>query len=72
MRDLSLWSEIYLGTMEPNFSSENGAGSCPGPPEQSPHHMTKTRSFGDLINAGEACPNMFRRNSDPNINNSDK
>lgn len=72
VRDLSLWSEIYLGTMEPNFSSENGAGSCPGPPEQSPHHMTKTRSFGDLINAGEVCPNMLRRNSDPNINNSDK
>lgn len=62
---------MYLGSMEANFASECGSGSCPGPPETSPHYMTKTRSFGDLINAGETCSNVFRRSSDPNIN-SDK
>ncbi|XP_049825231.1 myotubularin-related protein 4 isoform X2 [Aethina tumida] len=68
VRDLTLWNEMYLGSMEANASSqENGSGSCPGPPD-TPHHMTKTRSYGDLLNAGEHPTLYTRRNSDPNIN----
>lgn len=29
--------------------------------------MTKTRSYGDLPNASDVCPNAFRRSSDPSI-----
>ncbi|XP_044260545.1 myotubularin-related protein 3 isoform X1 [Tribolium madens] len=68
VRDLQLWREVYLGSWESNFSTDGGSGSCPGPPETSPSHMTKTRSYGDLINAADVCPNQFRRSSDPSIN----
>lgn len=30
--------------------------------------MTKTRSYGDLINAADVFPNQLRRSSDPSIN----
>ncbi|KAJ8985222.1 hypothetical protein NQ317_018251 [Molorchus minor] len=69
VRDLKLWSEVYLGTMETNFNAENGIGYFPCPPELSPRHMTKTRSYGDLKNAGDHCANnQYRRCSDPSIN----
>ncbi|RZC39674.1 myotubularin-related protein 3, partial [Asbolus verrucosus] len=68
VRDLQLWHEVYLGSWEANFSTDGGSGSCPGPPESSPSHMTKTRSYGDLINAADVCPSQFRRSSDPSIN----
>jgi hypothetical protein len=68
VRDLHLWHEVYLGSWEANFSTDGGSGSCPGPPESSPSHMTKTRSYGDLINAADVYPSQFRRSSDPSIN----
>ncbi|XP_063929723.1 myotubularin-related protein 4 isoform X2 [Zophobas morio] len=70
VRDLHLWHEVYLGSWEVNFSTDGGSGSCPGPPESSPSHMTKTRSYGDLINAADVGtgPTQFRRSSDPSIN----
>lgn len=64
VRDLQLWSEVYLGSLE---TDETSCGSCPGPPGLLPPHMTKTRSYGDLKNAFDACPSQFRRCSDPSI-----
>ncbi|XP_030754837.1 myotubularin-related protein 3 isoform X2 [Sitophilus oryzae] len=69
VRDLRLWSEVYLGSMEANFSPEEGSGgACPGPPELNGHAMPKTRSYGDLMNA-ETCQGFYnsRRSSDPNV-----
>ncbi|CAH1126868.1 unnamed protein product [Ceutorhynchus assimilis] len=69
VRDLILWSEVYLGSMEANFNPEDGCGgACPGPPEFNGHlNMSKTRSYGDLINA-DICHSFSRRSSDPSIN----
>ncbi|CAH0548600.1 unnamed protein product [Brassicogethes aeneus] len=68
VRDLLLWSEVYLGSMEANAGGqEGGSGACPGPPGMFPHQMTKTRSYGDLLNPGEHTI-LYRRNSDPSIN----
>lgn len=63
VRDLQLWSEVYLGALETD-------GSCPGPP--SPQYVHKTRSYGDLKDAlldsdNVTVANQFRRCSDPNI-----
>ncbi|XP_018569560.1 myotubularin-related protein 3 isoform X2 [Anoplophora glabripennis] len=68
VRELKLWSEVYLGSMEINFNTEVGPSWYPGPPELSPRHMTKTRSYGDLKNVGDFCQNQYRRCSDPSIN----
>lgn len=51
-----------------NLSAEGGSGSCPGPPASSPSHMTKTRSYGDLLNTSDVGPSQIRRSSDPSIN----
>ncbi|KAJ8917303.1 hypothetical protein NQ315_002321 [Exocentrus adspersus] len=68
VRELKLWSEVYLGSLEINFNNEMGPSCYPGPPELSPRHMTKTRSFGDLKNMGDFTQNHYRRCSDPSIN----
>ncbi|KAJ8964200.1 hypothetical protein NQ314_005069 [Rhamnusium bicolor] len=68
IRDLKLWKEVYIGSMEANFNAENGPGPHPGPSGLSPRHMTKTRSYGDLKSAEGTCPNHYRRCSDPSIN----
>ncbi|XP_050311244.1 myotubularin-related protein 4 isoform X2 [Anthonomus grandis grandis] len=71
VRDLRLWSEVYLGSMEVNFNpeEEGSGGACPGPPEINGHVMSKTRSYGDLMSA-DGCQASYcgRRSSDPNIN----
>ncbi|XP_019754640.2 myotubularin-related protein 3 isoform X2 [Dendroctonus ponderosae] len=71
IRDLRLWSEVYLGSLEANFNPEEGSGgACPGPPDMNGHiNMSKTRSYGDLLN-GDACHVLYggRRSSDPSIN----
>lgn len=57
--------------MEANFNPEEGSGgACPGPPELNGHiNMSKTRSYGDLMNA-DVCHALYggRRSSDPSIN----
>lgn len=57
--------------MEANFSPEEGpGGACPGPPPTNGHlNMSKTRSYGDLINA-DAYHGLYgsRRSSDPSVN----
>ncbi|XP_076275006.1 phosphatidylinositol-3,5-bisphosphate 3-phosphatase MTMR4-like isoform X3 [Rhynchophorus ferrugineus] len=71
VRELHLWTEVYLGSMEANFTpGEGSGGACPGPPELNGHtSMPKTRSYGDLRNA-EVCHEHYggRRSSDPSIN----
>ncbi|KAL1500857.1 hypothetical protein ABEB36_006281 [Hypothenemus hampei] len=71
VRDLRLWSEVYLDSIDANFMpDEFSINGCPG--QLSTKHslnMSKTRSHGDLMNA-ELCPNSYssRRCSDPSIN----
>lgn len=69
VRDMQLWSEVYLGSLEMDMTGEISSGSSPGPPdlpgEEPP--MTKTRSYGDLQNAFDGTPSQFRRSSDPSI-----
>ncbi|XP_044763378.1 myotubularin-related protein 3 isoform X2 [Coccinella septempunctata] len=68
VRDLYLWREVYLGTMEANFRAECGSESCPGPPDILAYHMTKTRSYNDLAAMSDCYQGHFRRSSDPSLN----
>ncbi|XP_033221673.1 myotubularin-related protein 3 [Belonocnema kinseyi] len=73
VRDLSLWSEVYLGSLETSLGvsdikqrmtmidSENGEN------EEPQGQMTKTRSYGDLIRAQDHLARIHRRLSDPSI-----
>ncbi|KAG5900296.1 hypothetical protein JTB14_000822 [Gonioctena quinquepunctata] len=67
VRDLHLWSEVYLGSIEDSLNSEESSTVCPDTRESSPNYMTKTRSYGDLMNDGEICAYQYRRSSDPSI-----
>ncbi|KAK9719411.1 FYVE zinc finger [Popillia japonica] len=67
VRDLKLWSAVYLGSLEQRSTGDSGSSSCPGPPDSIHNQMTKTRSYGDLPNAADICPSTFRRCSDPSI-----
>ncbi|CAG9820540.1 unnamed protein product [Phaedon cochleariae] len=66
VRDLHLWSEVYLGSIEESSYPESSR-FCPDTRESSPNYMTKTRSYGDLINDGDSCTYSYRRLSDPSI-----
>ncbi|XP_045469511.1 myotubularin-related protein 4 isoform X2 [Harmonia axyridis] len=68
VRDLYLWREVYLGTMEANFRTDCGSESCPGPPDILAYHMTKTRSYNDLAAMSDCYQGHFRRSSDPSLN----
>ncbi|XP_073835098.1 uncharacterized protein isoform X2 [Musca autumnalis] len=67
VRDLSLWTEVYLGSLGgnqnsidfPNYINDTLMGSISS--------MSKTRSYGDLITAGFIQNSMSRRSSDPNM-----
>ncbi|XP_074030233.1 phosphatidylinositol-3,5-bisphosphate 3-phosphatase MTMR4 isoform X2 [Leptinotarsa decemlineata] len=67
IRDLQLWSEVYLGSFEDNLSPGESSRICPDTRESSPSYMTKTRSYGDLMNDGEMFVYQYRRSSDPSI-----
>ncbi|GAB0094965.1 myotubularin-related protein 3 [Sergentomyia squamirostris] len=71
VRDLAVWSEVYLGSLGnqncadlPPCASEDDA-DVKNNESMSP--MTKTRSYGDLIEAGGTQGGMTRRSSDPNM-----
>ncbi|XP_059612654.1 myotubularin-related protein 4 isoform X4 [Phlebotomus argentipes] len=71
VRDLAVWSEVYLGSLGnqncadlPPCGSEEEADSKN---DESMSPMTKTRSYGDLIEAGGTQGGMTRRSSDPNM-----
>ncbi|KAM7348864.1 uncharacterized protein ACRADG_008032 isoform 2-T8 [Cochliomyia hominivorax] len=68
VRDLSLWTEVYLGSLGgnqqncidfPAYINESLMGSISS--------MSKTRSYGDLITAGFIQNSISRRSSDPNM-----
>uniref|UniRef100_A0A1B0GAE2 Lateral signaling target protein 2 homolog n=1 Tax=Glossina morsitans morsitans TaxID=37546 RepID=A0A1B0GAE2_GLOMM len=68
VRDLSLWTEVYLGSLGGNqnsidFPSYVNDSSLQG----SISSMSKTRSYGDLISAGIIQNGISRRSSDPNM-----
>lgn len=67
VRDLQLWAEVYLGSLEIQNMVDTGSGACPGPPSVTLHQMTKTRSYGDLLCAADQCRTTNRRKSDPSI-----
>ncbi|XP_039960196.1 myotubularin-related protein 4 isoform X1 [Bactrocera tryoni] len=66
VRDLHLWTEVYLGSLGNqnsvefvNNSNENLQGTTTP--------MTKTRSYGDLVSANIMQSGISRRSSDPNM-----
>ncbi|XP_034951437.1 myotubularin-related protein 3 [Chelonus insularis] len=72
VRDLVLWSEVYLGSMEmslnkpdkqrvPLIDNENNDK------DETHGQMTKTRSYGDLIHPQDHAAYLYRRLSDPSI-----
>lgn len=73
VRDLVLWSEVYLGSLETTLGVsdikqrmtmidiENGEN------EEPQGQMTKTRSYGDLIHAQDHLTRLQRRLSDSSI-----
>lgn len=64
---MKLWTDVYMGSeLLYNVDSKSDVQSSFS--ETSNHYMTKTRSYGDLINEGAYLLNHNRRCSDPSIN----
>ncbi|XP_066601319.1 myotubularin-related protein 3 [Prorops nasuta] len=73
VRDLVLWSEVYLGSMESSLEIRDDKQRVAmidiegGENEEPQGQMTKTRSYGDLIHAPDHVAYLHRRLSDPSI-----
>uniref|UniRef100_A0A1I8Q6D3 Lateral signaling target protein 2 homolog n=1 Tax=Stomoxys calcitrans TaxID=35570 RepID=A0A1I8Q6D3_STOCA len=67
VRDLSLWTEVYLGSLGGNQNAIDFPNYINDTPMGSISSMSKTRSYGDLITAGFIPNSMSRRSSDPNM-----
>lgn len=68
VRDLQVWKEVYLGSLELQSGLESGSNGSSNPPDAMLNQMTKTRSYGDLACAtDDAYLTPNRRKSDPNI-----
>lgn len=66
VRDLALWSEVYLGSLgNPNASDYPPSTNEANQESKSP--LIKTRSYGDLISIGGGFFGLQRRSSDPNM-----
>ncbi|KAJ6636385.1 Myotubularin-related protein 3, partial [Pseudolycoriella hygida] len=66
VRDLVLWSEVYLGSL----GNQNPSDYPPSTNEvnqESKSPMIKTRSYGDLLSTGGNLFGLQRRSSDPNM-----
>lgn len=67
VRDLRLWTEVYLGSWGGNQSSADYPANGDGVSGQElSGSMTKTRSYGDLM-TGVNSGGLTRRSSDPNM-----
>ncbi|XP_058455879.1 myotubularin-related protein 3 isoform X2 [Malaya genurostris] len=67
VRDLRLWTEVYLGSWGGNQSSADYPANGDGVSGQELNgSMTKTRSYGDLM-TGVNAGGLTRRSSDPNM-----
>ncbi|KAL5275656.1 MTMR4 family protein [Megaselia abdita] len=66
VRDLYLWTDVYLGSLgnqnPTDFPPSNETNGI-----ESTNHLTKTRSYGDLLTAGVHLNGLSRRSSDPNM-----
>ncbi|XP_036149001.1 myotubularin-related protein 3 isoform X4 [Monomorium pharaonis] len=73
VRDLVLWSEVYLGSMESSLGMRDDKQRVTlidiegGESEEPQGQMTKTRSYGDLMHAPDHAVYLHRRRSDPSI-----
>ncbi|XP_076180922.1 phosphatidylinositol-3,5-bisphosphate 3-phosphatase MTMR4 isoform X2 [Ptiloglossa arizonensis] len=73
VRDLILWSELYLGSMESSLDITDDKQRATmidiesGESEEPQEQMTKTRSYGDLMHAPDHAAYLHRRLSDPSI-----
>ncbi|KYN28958.1 Myotubularin-related protein 3 [Trachymyrmex cornetzi] len=73
VRDLVLWSEVYLGSMESSLGMRDNKQRMTvidiegGENEEPQGQMTKTRSYGDLMHAPDHATHLHRRRSDPSI-----
>ncbi|XP_044002775.1 myotubularin-related protein 3 isoform X3 [Aphidius gifuensis] len=72
VRDLVLWSEVYLGSMDISPKPDKQRVSSlidieTSENEEPQGQMTKTRSYGDLIHAPDHLVYLHRRLSDPSI-----
>lgn len=66
VRDLALWSEVYLGSL----GNQNASDYPPNTNEvnqESKSPLIKTRSYGDLMSTGGNYFGLQRRSSDPNM-----
>ncbi|XP_046608282.1 myotubularin-related protein 3 isoform X1 [Neodiprion virginianus] len=73
VRDLVLWSEVYLGSMVTSTGDNKDKQTVGiidiegGEGDEPQSQMTKTRSYGDLIHAQDHNVYPHRRLSDPSI-----
>lgn len=71
VRDLVLWSEVYLGSMETSLGIGDDKQRVTmidiegGESEEPQGQMSKTRSYGDLMHTPDHAAYLHRRLSDP-------
>ncbi|KAG4070158.1 hypothetical protein HA402_003848 [Bradysia odoriphaga] len=65
VRDLALWSEVYLGSLGTPNASDYPPSTNEVQESKSP--LIKTRSYGDLMSIGGNYFGLQRRSSDPNM-----
>ncbi|XP_030073419.1 phosphatidylinositol-3,5-bisphosphate 3-phosphatase MTMR3 isoform X8 [Microcaecilia unicolor] len=72
VRNLMLWSAVYLPSSSPSTPADESAAPYPvpgsSPEEQSLGRLPKTRSFDNLTACDSGLPNANRRSSDPSLN----
>ncbi|XP_075390808.1 phosphatidylinositol-3,5-bisphosphate 3-phosphatase MTMR3 isoform X2 [Tenrec ecaudatus] len=73
VRNLMLWSAVYLPSSSPSAPAEDSCAPYPapgpGPDESPPSRLPKTRSFDNLTTACDnTMPLASRRSSDPSLN----
>ncbi|XP_045145484.1 myotubularin-related protein 3 [Echinops telfairi] len=73
VRNLMLWSAVYLPSSSPSAPAEDSCAPYPapgpGPDESPPSRLPKTRSFDNLTTACDSTmPLASRRSSDPSLN----
>lgn len=66
VRDLEVWSEVYLGSLRNNTCNFMDYPSACNGDNSNTSMMVKTRSYGDLM-AGCNSASLTRRSSDPNM-----
>ncbi|KAI1882469.1 hypothetical protein AGOR_G00251080 [Albula goreensis] len=68
VRNLMLWSAVYLPSSLPTTPSDDSCAPYPEPEELHLGRLPKTRSFENLPSEIGGAPTPNRRSSDPNLN----